>query len=162
MANFTKRLFDSLPIGLLRFALNLWPPFWGAGIHVKKISPDFRHIEVVMKLHWYNQNYKGVHYGGSLYSMTDSFPMLMVSKNLGDDYIVWDKAARINYQKPGRGTVFASFDFSEEEIAAIRKEADNNEKYLFDREIHVVDTAGEIITTVIKTIYVRKKRPDPS
>jgi acyl-coenzyme A thioesterase PaaI-like protein len=150
-------LMDKLPVSVSKFIFNLWPPFWGAGINIKKVSPDFREISVVMKLHWYNKNYMGVHFGGSLYSMTDAFPMIMTSRNLGKDYIVWDKAARIDYIKPGRGTVYANFSMTEEQILEIRKQADTNEKYLFDYEIDVTDDKGLVIAKIVKTIYVRRK-----
>jgi acyl-coenzyme A thioesterase PaaI-like protein len=152
-----QRLLANLPVRMLKFIFNLWPPFWGAGITIKKISPDFREIAVVLKLHWYNQNYMGVHFGGSLYSMTDAFPMVMTSRNLGTNYIVWDKAARIDYIKPGRGAVYANFSLTAEQIRVIRHAADTNEKYLFDYEIDVVNDKGEMVAKIVKTLYVRRK-----
>src|SRR5208282_1249110 len=101
----------------LRMWLNLYPPLRGAGIRVTRASADWREIDVEMKLRWWNRNAVGTHYGGSLYSMTDPFFMLMLIQNLGKDYIVWDKAASIRFKKPGRGTVFANFRLSEEQIA---------------------------------------------
>jgi acyl-coenzyme A thioesterase PaaI-like protein len=152
-----RRLLNSLPVSVTKFIFNLWPPFWGAGIRVKYIAPDFREVKVVLKLHWYNRNFMGVHFGGSLYSMTDAFPMVMTARNLGPDYIVWDKAARIDYLKPGKGTVYAHFILSAEQIQAIRKAADTHEKYLFDYEIDVVDDQAVIIAKIVKTIYVRRQ-----
>ena len=69
----------------------------GAGIRVTKVAPDFREMEVKMKLKWYNKNYVGSHYGGSMFSMTDPFYMLMLIQILGKDYLVWDKSARIEF-----------------------------------------------------------------
>src|SRR6202051_5168931 len=93
---------------LLRW-ISLWPPFLGAGIRVKPIAPDMKAVDVEMKLRWWNANYVGTHFGGSLFAMTDAFYMLMLMANLGRDYIVWDKAASIRYRKPGQGTVRAAF-----------------------------------------------------
>src|SRR5271157_3379702 len=81
--------------------INIWPPFLGAGIRVRWRSN--RHVDVELKLRAWNRNYVGTHYGGSLYSMTDPFYMLMLMENLGRDYIVWDKAASIRFRKPGKG-----------------------------------------------------------
>ena len=87
-------------------ALQLWSrfymPFVGAGIRVTKVTPDFREVEVKMKLKWYNKNYVGSHYGGSMFSMTDPFYMLMLIQILGKDYMVWDKSACIEFLKPGK------------------------------------------------------------
>src|ERR1039458_1263587 len=95
----------------LRRLVNLWPPFLGAGIRIKHIAPDMKAVDVEMKLRWWNANYVGTHFGGSLFAMTDPFYMLMLMANLGRDYIVWDKAASIRYRKPGKGTVRSRYPF---------------------------------------------------
>jgi len=66
-----------------RWLLNLWPPFLGAGIRIKRLQADWREMDVEMKLHRWNSNYVGTHYGGSLYSMADPFLMVMLIENLG-------------------------------------------------------------------------------
>jgi hypothetical protein len=91
--------------------------------------------------------------------MTDPFYMLMLIKNLGDNYIVWDKAAYIDFKKPGRNTLHASFVFSAEELEDIRKKADENEKYVFDKHVDVFDEQGDVVASIVKTLYVRRKRP---
>ena len=77
--------------------INWWPPLLAAGISVRW-GQDYRSADVKMRLRFWNRNYVGTHYGGSLYSMTDPFYMLMLMENLGRDYIVWDKAAKIRYR----------------------------------------------------------------
>jgi hypothetical protein len=93
---------------LLRF-IRFYPPFLGAGIRLKSISEDMRTIEVEMPLRFWNRNYVGTQFGGSLYTMCDPFFMLILINNLGPDYIVWDKAATIRFKKPGKGLVQAVF-----------------------------------------------------
>ena len=83
--------------------MNVWPPFAGAGIRVVRLDADWRAIDVEMKLRFWNSNYVGTHYGGSLYSMTDPFYMLMLIENLGREYVVWDKAATIRVQEAWGG-----------------------------------------------------------
>ncbi|MBA3660390.1 MAG: DUF4442 domain-containing protein [Gammaproteobacteria bacterium] len=157
MSDEKKRLLDRLSPGVLKWGINLWPPFLGAGIKIKHIAPDFRFIEVRMKLRWYNKNYVGTHFGGSMYAMTDPFFMLMVMKYLGSDYIVWDKAASIEYKKVARGTLSAQFRVTEEELQLIKYHADTNEKYIFDRPIDLTNDAGEVVASLVRTLYVRKK-----
>ncbi len=141
---------------LLRL-INFWPPFIGAGIRVKKISSDYRSILVQMKLHFWNRNYVGTHFGGSLYAMTDPFLMLMLLKNLGSNYIIWDKAAAIRYVKPGRGTVHAHFQVTAEQIESIRVQADSQSKVEPVFLISILDEAGEVVAELEKTLYVRRK-----
>jgi len=137
--------------------LNLYPPYWGTGIFVKKISPDFREIIVQMKITWYNRNYVNTHFGGSLYSMTDPFFMLMVMQILGKEYIVWDKAAHIDFIKPGRGTVTAKFVINKEQIEDIILKTADGQKYLPELTVDIEDQTNNKVARVIKTLYIRKK-----
>src|SRR5258708_700531 len=114
--NYARKWPDKMPMWLLRWIFNLYPPYLGAGIKVKEISSDFRQMEVAMKLTWCNKNYVGTQFGGSIYSMTDPFYMFILIKNLGRDYIVWDKAAKIDFKKPGKSTLYVRFTMSEDEI----------------------------------------------
>ncbi len=58
---------------LLRHLFNVWPPFLLSGIHVTRLSNDWRHVEVELRLRPWNRNYVGTHFGGSLFAMTDPF-----------------------------------------------------------------------------------------
>jgi hypothetical protein len=141
----------------LRRAVNFWPPFLGAGIRVKYIEPDMKAIDVEMKLRWWNANYVGTHFGGSLFAMTDAFYMLMLMANLGPDYIVWDKAASIRYRKPGKGTVRAEFRLTDAQIDDIREKVNTLPKYEPAFKVEVKDEQGDVIAEVEKLLHVRRK-----
>jgi hypothetical protein len=141
----------------MRHVINLWPPFLGAGIRVTRLQPDWRAIDVEMKLRFWNANFVGTHYGGSLYSMADPFYMLMLMENLGRDYIVWDKSASIRFRKPGVGKVRASFRLSKEQIETIRQQLDTQEKVEPVFAVEVRDESGELVAEVQKLLHVRKK-----
>ena len=68
---------------ILRILLNWYGPYRGAGVRIKHLADDFSSATVEMPLRWYNRNYVGVHFGGSLYSMVDPFHMLLVMNQLG-------------------------------------------------------------------------------
>lgn len=142
----------------LRLLFNLYPPYWGTGIVVRHISADYRHIVVDMKLRLYNRNYVGTHFGGSLSAMTDPFYMLMVMHNLGEDYIVWDKAGTIDYRKPGRGRVRAQFRIEQELLDEIRQATEGGRKHEPTLAVDIVDEAGEVVSHVTRTLYIRRKR----
>ena len=144
----------------LRRWINLWPPFLGAGIRVKHIAPDMKAVDVEMKLRWWNANYVGTHFGGSLFAITDAFYMLMLMANLGRDYIVWDKAASIRYRKPGRGTVRAEFRLTDAQLDDIREKVKSLPKYEPTFKVEVKDEQGTVIAEVEKLLYVRKKEPE--
>ncbi len=137
--------------------INLWPPMLGAGIRVKRISPDMRAIDVEMKLRFWNQNYVGTHYGGSLYSMADPFYMLMLIENLGHDYVVWDKAATIRFRKPGRGKVHTQFRLTEAQIEEVRQALATREKFEPRFTVEIKDESGAVVAEVEKVLHVKKK-----
>jgi acyl-coenzyme A thioesterase PaaI-like protein len=124
---------------------------------VKHVAGDLRSVEVEMPLTWFNRNYVGTHFGGSLYSMCDPFFMLMVMMTIGDAYVVWDKSASIRFVRPGRGRVRARFDVTPERVAAIREEADREGRSEPEFQVEVTDEAGEVIARVHKVLHVRPK-----
>ena len=111
-----------------------------------------------MKLRWYNRNYVGTHFGGSLAAMTDPFYMLMLIHILGSEYIVWDKTSTIDFIAPGRGTVTARFSLKDEQITEIKENTATGDAYLPEFSVDIVNESGEVIATVKKTLYVRNKQ----
>ena len=141
----------------LRRWINFWPPFLGAGIRITHIASDMKAVDVELKLRFWNANYVGTHFGGSLFAMTDAFYMLMLMHHLGPGYIVWDKGASIRYRKPGRGTVRAEFRLSDSQIDDIREKLKTVPKYEPVFTVEVKDEAGVVIAEVEKVLHVRKK-----
>jgi acyl-coenzyme A thioesterase PaaI-like protein len=141
----------------LKRILNWWPPFGlGAGIRVAELSDDFRFAKTCLPLTFYNRNYVGTHFGGSLYSMCDPMYMLLLLNILGREFVVWDKAASINYRKPGTGTVSAAFSVPDELVSSLRSMTPD-EKRLVDLTVDVKDEAGDVVAHVVKTLYIRRK-----
>ncbi len=136
--------------------VNLYPPFLGAGIRSRRI--DDLTIRVEMPLTWLNRNIFGTHFGGSLYAMCDPWFALILLRALGDDYIVWDKAASIQFVKPGRGTVTATFHIPPERVEEIRRAAQTSSKVEPLFNVDVLDSGGQVVARVEKLLYVRKKR----
>lgn len=142
----------------LRRILNVWPPFLFSGIHVVEIDDDWRHAHVQLRMRPWNRNYVGTHFGGSLFAMTDPFWMIMVKESLGRDYMVWDKAAQIEFVKPGRGTVQARFRLEEAVLDELRAATADGDKYLRWFDTDVVDAEGGTVAHIRKQVYVRRKR----
>ncbi|NDY94483.1 DUF4442 domain-containing protein [Wenzhouxiangella limi] len=137
--------------------MNVWPPYLAAGIRVRRISDDFRHARVELRLGLLNRNYVHVHFGGSLFAMTDPFYMLMYIKNLGPDYLVWDKSAAIDFVRPGRGTVAAEFRLEESDFEHARTEALRQRAFLVKHPVEIRDREDAVVARVERTIYIRRK-----
>src|SRR5690606_26166296 len=114
----------------LRLGMNLWPPYLVCGIHVTRLSDDWRQARVELRLRPWNRNYVGTHFGCSLFAMSDPFWMLLLMHRLGSDYYVWDQAAEITFVKPGRGTVWTTFEVDDAIVARIRAATAAGDKHL--------------------------------
>lgn len=154
-----KRL-QGIP-AITKFILNHYAPYRGAGIQVEKIDFPNHHIRVKMPLTRKNQNIVGVHFGGSLYSMIDPFYMLLLMHHLGSKYIVWDKAAKIQFLSPGRGTVYADIRIDAAEIKHIKTLAEDYSPVNRIYQLSIYDATGVRIAEVEKTVYIRRKKPKP-
>ena len=142
---------------LFRHGLNLWPPYLLAGIHLTDLSADYRRARVELRMRPWNRNYVGTHFGGSLFAMTDPFWMLMVLHHLGRDHFVWDKAGEIEFVKPGRGTMHATFELEDAVLDELRAAAASGEKVLRWFDADVVDEQGDVVARTRKQLYVRRK-----
>lgn len=142
---------------LLRF-INLWPPFLFAGIKVTKMTKDYRHTTVRLKLRFWNANYVGTQYGGSMFSMTDPFYMLMLIKNLGKDFVIWDKSTTIRYLKPGQTDLFAEFVLTKEDLENIRKIIHEQQHMHWSKKIEIKDANDEVVAVVEKVISIKQKK----
>jgi acyl-coenzyme A thioesterase PaaI-like protein len=141
----------------LRRLMNLWPPYLAAGIVVEEIRADYRYVRVALKDRVANRNYFGTHFGGSLFAMTDPFYALMLFHQLGRDYVVWDQAGKIHFERPGRGTVRCEFHLDDATLADIRAAADDGSKVLRWLPVEIRNGADELVARVEKQVYVRKK-----
>lgn len=146
-----------LSAGRLKRLLNLYGPYLGAGVKVTYVAEDVKEIRVSMNLRWYNKNAVGNHFGGSLYAMIDPHLMLMLMKLLGDDYIVWDKSASIDYIRPGTGNVSATIRVDDTTVQAIKDADGEKSTHLPELRIKILDENGKAVCRVKKILYVRKK-----
>ncbi|MCE9597783.1 MAG: DUF4442 domain-containing protein [Spirochaetia bacterium] len=135
-------------------AFSFFGPYAGASIKVRVI--DQFTVESSMDLVLTNTNYVGTHFGGSLYSMCDPFYMFLLMQNLGPDYIVWDKSASIDFLRPGRGLVKATFHVSAEEIESIREIVKEKRKMDWSTDCEILDQEGKSVARLHKVIYVRR------
>jgi hypothetical protein len=148
---------ESFHSRLLRWKFNFIPAYRGTGGRVLFITSDLREVRVKLPLNVRTRNVVGTIFGGSMYGAVDPIFMIMLMRNLGRGYVVWDKAATIQFRRPGRSTLYATFRLDDAELNAIREITAGGEPV--DRLYHVdlVDAAGVVHASVEKTIYIRRR-----
>jgi acyl-coenzyme A thioesterase PaaI-like protein len=147
-------MLDELKARLYRIGFNLFPAYRGTGARIIHIEPDWSEISVEVPLNWRTRNYVGVTFGGSMYGAIDPLYMMMLIQRLGDEYVVWDKAASIDFEKPGRETLYATCRITDEELAAIRADLRDQESTERVYTTRLVDEADTVHATVRKTVYI--------
>lgn len=146
---------------LLKLGFNLYPPYLGAGVKVTHISEDWRELRVAMSLRWFNRNAVGTHFGGSLYSMVDPHLMLLLIQLLGNEYWVWDKSAEIEFIKASKQKVTSIIKILSEDLAEIKRNTNDGEKYFHEFVIEVKDEDNDLVAKIRKIIYARRKKRVP-
>lgn len=149
---------ESFASKLDRIKFNFFPAYRGTGARVVYISHDYREMRVKIPLSWRTRNYVGTIYGGSMYAGIDPIYMLMLIKNLGKDYVVWDKAAKIRFKRPGKETLFADFTIDENELTEIKKLLENSNSIDRIYNVELKNKDGKIHCIIEKTLYIAKKR----
>jgi len=148
---------ESLRTALKRRVFNVFPAYRGTGGRVTYIASDWREVRVELPLSLRTRNYVGTIYGGSLYGAVDPFYMLMLMKNLGPEYVVWDKAASIRFLRPGRSTLGARMAVDAAELDAIRAALEAARSVDRVYRVDLADAAGVVHASVEKTVYVRRR-----
>ena len=145
---------ESLRTRLERYRFNLFPAYRLAGGRIRYISADWREVRVAVDHCWRTKNIFGTTFGGSIYAAIDPIYATMLVRLLGDGYVVWDKAASIEYERPATETLYARFRFSEAELESIGTALDTTDSITREYDVHVVDADGTLHATAEKTIYV--------
>jgi acyl-coenzyme A thioesterase PaaI-like protein len=141
----------------MRLAANMWPPLLFAGVRVEHIAADFRHVRVRLAKSPLTANYFGTQFGGSIFAMTDPFWMVMLARNLGPGYTVWDQRAEIEFVKPGRTVLTTEFTLTASVLDEIRAATTGGEKELRWFGNDILDRDGALVARTRKQVYVRRK-----
>ena len=153
------RIPSSLSNKLRCWSFYVFGCYRGTGGRLKFIAEDWSEVRLEIPLSWRTRNYVGTIFGGSLYSAVDPIYMLMLIHRLGPEFVVWDKAATIQFLKPGRETLQARFVVGDDELAAIRTALESQRSVDRNYVIDLVNSSGTVCASVEKIIYIR--RPEP-
>jgi acyl-coenzyme A thioesterase PaaI-like protein len=143
---------------LARVALNFYPPYRGSGARVVSVSPDFYRVVVRIPLDWRTKNLVGTMFGGSMYTACDPIFMMMLKQILGDEYVVWDKAATIKFLKPGKTDLTGTFELARPEIDEIKALLEKNSSIDRTYSVELKDKSGKVCAVVEKLMYIAKTK----
>ncbi len=153
---------ESLRSKLTRWGFNLFPVFRSTGAWVTYIADDAREVRIELPFTWRTRNYVGTMFGGSMYAATDGVYMIMLMKNLGREYIVWDKAAAVRFRKPARTRLYARFALSQIELDDIRATLAPGTATERIYRVDLTDRDGTVHAEVETSIHIRRREAEPA
>jgi len=142
---------------LFKHGFNLSPMYRRTVGKIKYVSKELNFVKVEIPLNYKNRNYVGAIFGGSLYAATDPIYMIQLMNILGDEYVVWDKAATIRYKQPAKEKAYAIFKFTEEEITTIKQRITTENEINLIKHVDIISKTGIIFAELDKTIYIASK-----
>lgn len=148
---------ENLKSTLTRIGFNFFPAYRRTGGRIIFLSADWRDVHVKLSLTWKTKNYVGTVFGGSIYAALDPIYMIQLINILGKEYVVWDKAASVNFIKPIKSAVFARFLITDELLTDIINQVSQKGKYVLDIPVTFQDSKGVIHASVSKTMYIASK-----
>lgn len=153
--NFLKKFMSTSAI--FKYGFNLSPMYRRTTGRVTEITDDLKRVKIKIPLSYKNKNYVGAIFGGSMFSATDPIYMIQLVQILGEDYVVWDKAATINYKRPAKEHLYCEFIFTDEEIEAIKKQVAETHEMTIEKTTYLVNSEAQVFAEVIKTLYIAEK-----
>lgn len=140
-----------------RAGMNAYPMYFGTGGRVRYIAADWLEVRLTLGLNPFTRNYVGTIFGGSMFAASDPFLMLMLHRVMGPDYVVWDKAARIRFRRPGRGRLTMTLRVDEALLGDVRATVAGEHKWTQWLPLTWVDAEGEVACAIERELYVADK-----
>ena len=146
------------PSTIFKYGFNVSPMYKRSTGKLIEVSDDLLHVKVKIPISYKNKNYVGSIFGGSLFSATDPVLMIQLMQILGNDFVVWDKNASIQFKRPAKENAFANFDLTQDEIESIKKRVLEEKELDLVKEISITNKdKSTVFATVSKTIYIADK-----
>ncbi|MBS1271343.1 MAG: hypothetical protein MAGBODY4_00472 [Candidatus Marinimicrobia bacterium] len=141
-----------------RWGFNLFPAYRRTGARLTYLDSDWRRVDIKLPLNWRTKNYVGTMFGGCMFAAVDPIYMILLIKRLGNDYVVWDKSASIQFHRPGKTDLFASCELPDEEVAALRQRLETEVSIERTYRTELKNQDDEVCATVEKVIHIRKSK----
>ena len=143
-----------------KWLMNLYPPLIVNRISVKRISGDYKLVEVRVKKSILNRNLQKSIFGGTIFSAADPFHALMywqIFKMRGVHCEAWLKRAEIQYLKPANSDLRLLFEISDDDIEIVNAQLEERGKAEMVHETAILNNKNETIAFVRSTISLKKK-----
>ena len=150
---------ESLKSKSFRWGMNVYPMFFATGGKILFWSEDWKECLVRVKLNIWTRNYVNTIFGGSLFSATDPFYMIMWMHVLGKkNYVSWDKSASIRFKKPSKVPLYAHFLITDEQVLEVKSQIEAKGETTIKMPIVWKDKEQKVYCELEREIYLADKK----
>jgi len=144
-----------------KWLMNYYPPLLFNRVVIKRISKDYKEVDVVIKKSFLNKNLQGTIFGGTIFSAADPFYAMMYWQHFNLEGIkceAWLKSAEIEYLKPGNSNLYLYFRLTDNDIEEARNAMKEKGKFEKLHTLNICNIKGEQISRVKTLVYLRIAR----
>ena len=150
-----KKSGESWHSRLFRLGMNCYPMYALTGGRIQFIAGDWKEVRLSLGLNFFTYNYVGTIFGGSMFSASDPFLMMMLMHILDrNKYVVWDRAASIRFRRPGRQKMYMTLQIEQSLLDEIIREVQLHSKWTGWLPIEWRTAGGEVIAQIERELYV--------
>lgn len=144
---------------LFKYGFNYSPMYRRSTGRITDVSNDLLTVNIKVPLNYKNRNYVGSIFGGSMFSAVDPVPMVQLIINLLDsEFVVWDKSAEIFFKAPAREDLYATFEYTLQELEMIRDTITKQSEMELVKVTPLTNKdKSKVFCEVKKTIYIASK-----
>ena len=85
--------------------------------------------------------------------------MVQLINVIEEDFIVWDKGAKIQFRKPAFEDLYATFSYTEEELEELRQRVKKEKEIEIVKSTPLTNKAGDKVFCVVdKTLFIAEKK----
>jgi acyl-coenzyme A thioesterase PaaI-like protein len=144
--------------GVLKWAINLYPPLFFQRIRVIKFDKGFTGANIKVSKSILNTNYHDSIFGGTIFSAADPFyPVLFYQVLIRKGYKVkaWSRSSAIRFVKPGKTNLYFRVQITENEISDCEHQLNTIGKFRKSFQVEIYDKNNKLCASLINEIYVR-------
>lgn len=149
---------ESLKSKSFRTAMNWYPMFFATGAKIKFWSADWSEVHLRLTLNIWTRNYVKTIFGGSMFSATDPFYVIMFMHMLGKGFVVWDKSANIKFKRPAKIPLYMLFKISPELLEKVKDEVKTSGETTHIAHLQWIDKEKNVYAELERTIYIADKK----
>ncbi|RFZ94332.1 DUF4442 domain-containing protein [Mucilaginibacter conchicola] len=149
----------------LKWIMRFYPPLLFQRIWVQRFHNGFKGVEVKVFKSFFNKNYNGTIFGGTIFAAADPFLPVLFDRILYSPdrkLRIWSKSSRIDFLKPANSTLKFSIVIDDHHIKEALEILETIGKYEKTFLVDIFNADGEVCASLQNEVYIRNLNFKPT